>query len=56
MWETRKDDQANSNLKGKILAVLSNKEEITAQDGFFTKDPKRQTAQAVGLLASRYLP
>lgn len=56
MFETRTSDQSNADLKGKILAVLPNKEEIAAQDGFFTKTPKRKTAQAVELLASRPLP
>jgi hypothetical protein len=56
MWETRGINQSNSDLKGKILAILPNKEGITAHDGFFTKIPKRQTAQAVLLLASRHLP
>ena len=56
MWETRKGDQDNAGLKGKILAVISNQEEIIAQDGFFTKAPIRQTAQAIELVVSRHLP
>jgi len=56
MWETRKGDQDNAELKGKFFAVLPAKEEIPVQSGFFTKTPIRQTAQAVGLLASRHLP
>jgi hypothetical protein len=56
MFETRRSDQSDASLKGKILAVLPNKEEIAAHYGFFTKIPKRQTAQAVLLLASRHLP
>jgi len=56
MWETRGGDQDNAKLKGKFFAVLPTKSEITAQSGFFTKTPIRQTAQAVGLLASRHLP
>ncbi len=56
MFETRSNDQSNADLKGKILAVLPNKEDITVQDDFFTKTPIRQTAQAINLLASRRLP
>ena len=53
MWETRGINQSNLDLKGKILAILPNKEGITAHDGFFTKIPKRQTAQAVNGLLTR---
>lgn len=56
MWETRKDDQANAELKGKFLAVLPAKADIAALDNFFTKTPKRQTAQAVEQLAIRHVP
>lgn len=56
MWETRGNDKDNAELKGKILAVLPNKAEITAQDGFFSKESKRQTAQAVEQMAIRHVP
>ena len=56
MWETRKDDQTNAELKGKILAVLPIKPEITTQSNFFTKTPIRQTAPAIKQLAIRYVP
>ena len=56
MWETRKDDQANAELEGKILAVLPNKAEITTQNGFFTKTPARQTAQVIEQLTIRRVP
>jgi len=56
MWETRKDNQPNAELKGKILAVLPAKTEIVSAEDFFTKTPKRQTMQAVEQLASRHVP
>ncbi len=56
MWETRKDDQVNADLKGKFLAVLPAKADISALDNFFTKTLKRQTAQAVEQLAIRHAP
>lgn len=56
MWETRKDEQGNTELKGKILAVLPNKSDITAQSAFFSKKPKRQTVQAIEQLAIRHVP
>jgi len=56
MWETRKDDQTNAELKGKILAVLPAKTEIVSADNFFTKTPKRQTTHAVAQLAIRHVP
>ena len=56
MWETRKDDLADPNLKGKFLAVLPNNAGMIANDYFFTRVVNRQTAQAVGQLAIRVLP
>lgn len=56
MWETRGNDHDNAEFKGKFLAVLPNKAEITAQSGFFTKTPIRQTAQATQQLAIRHVP
>ena len=55
MWKTRTDQQENANLKGKILAVLPIKPEITTKNDFFTKTPRRQTASAIEQLTIRYL-
>lgn len=55
MWETRTDKQDNTELKGKILAVLPIKPEIIARDDFFTKTPRRQTASAIKQLTIRHL-
>lgn len=55
MWETRTDKQDNADLKGKILAVLPIKPEITTKNDFFTKTPRRQTASAIEQLTIRYL-
>ena len=55
MWETRTDKQDNANLKGKILAVLPIKPEITTKNDFFTKTPRRQTASAIEQLTIRHL-
>ncbi len=56
MWETRKGNQDNSDLKGKILAVLPNKTDIVTDEDFLSKSPKRQTAGAVEQLAIRPWP
>lgn len=56
MWETRKGDLVNAELKGKILVVLPVKAGVTALNNFFTKTPKRQTALAVEQLAIRHVP
>jgi len=56
MWETRKDDQKNAELKGKFLGVLPAKADIASLKDFFTKTPKRQTAEAVTQLAIRHVP
>lgn len=53
MWETRKENQEHADLKGKFLAILPIKSDISALDNFFTKAPTRQTAQAVEQLAIR---
>lgn len=55
MWQTR-GDKDNSELAGKFLAVLPNKEDITAGDDFFTKTPHRQSAQAIQQLSFRNIP
>lgn len=56
MWETRGDNSANAELKGKILAVVPNKPGIPMVGDFFTKFPQRQTAQAIETLANRQVP
>ncbi|WP_027849585.1 C39 family peptidase [Marinospirillum minutulum] len=43
MWETRED----SELKGKILAIIPLDQEVQSVSDFFTSQPRRQTAQAV---------
>lgn len=52
MWETRDD----SELKGKILAVIPLNEEVQSVNDFFTNQPRRQTAQAVQQQVSRSVP
>ena len=47
MWETRTADQEHADLKGKVLAILPAGSKMTLQSDFFTKTPRRQTAQAV---------
>ena len=56
MWETRAGDKAPSDLRGKFLAVLPATADIRASNDFFTRAPRRQTAQAVGQLAVRHFP
>lgn len=55
MWQTR-GDKDNSELTGKFLAVLPNKEGVAAGDDFFTKKPRRQSAQATQQLSFRNIP
>lgn len=43
MWETRH----NSELKGKILAIIPANQSIAGAEDFFTQKPRRQTAQAI---------
>jgi len=52
MWETRE----NSELKGKILAVIPLSQEVQSVNGFFTNQPRRQTAQAAQQKAFRSIP
>jgi predicted double-glycine peptidase len=54
MWQTR--DDADDALAGKFLAVLPANPSIAALDGFFTKTPRRQSANATARLAFRTLP
>lgn len=53
MWETRGDESEHADLRGKFLAVLPADQSVSAQAGFFSKTPQRQSAQAVQLLADR---
>ena len=55
MWQTR-GDKDNAELAGKFLAVLPNQEGITAGNNFFTKTPRRQSAQAIQQLSFRNIP
>lgn len=55
MWQTR-TDKADADLAGKFLAVLPTQAGIQALDDFFTKTPRRQSANAVAQLAHRALP
>lgn len=55
MWQTYNDEE-NAELAGKFLAVLPNKEGILASDDFFTKTPRRQSAQAIEQLNFRATP
>ena len=52
MWQTR-SDKTNAELAGKFLAVLPNKNGITASKDFFTKTPHRQSTQATQQLNFR---
>ena len=52
MWETRED----SDLKGKILAIIPLSEEIQSVNDFFTNQPRRQTVQSVQQQAFRSTP
>ncbi len=52
MWETRE----NSDLKGKILAIIPLSQEVQSVDDFFTNQPRRQTAPAVQLQIFRNAP
>lgn len=55
MWQSR-NDKDNAELAGKFLAVLPNKEGIAAGDDFFTKAPRRQSAQAIEQLGIKTIP
>lgn len=56
MWETRQNDREHAHLKGKFLAVLPDKAGIAPPDRFFTKAPRRQTAQAIEQVGIRHAP
>jgi predicted double-glycine peptidase len=55
MWQTR-GDSTDTELAGKFLAVLPMRAEIQPQSDFFTRTPRRQSANAVTQLAFRTLP
>ena len=52
MWETRED----SDLKGKILAIIPLSQEVQSVNEFFTNQPRRLTAPAVQQQAFRSTP
>jgi len=54
MWQTRADK--GDQLAGRFLAVLPAQTDIRALDDFFTKTPRRQSANAVAQLAHRAMP
>jgi predicted double-glycine peptidase len=49
MWNTRKDD-SDPNLTGKFLVILPAQEDAGVTTNFFTRNPQRQSASAVGSL------
>jgi predicted double-glycine peptidase len=51
MWDTRADDDA-VDLKGKLLVILPAEGGVSAEALFFTKQVRRQTANAVQVLAA----
>jgi len=55
MWQTRRNP-ANAELEGKFLAVLPATVEARVQGDYFTRMPRRQSANAVAALAFRSLP
>lgn len=55
LWQTR-SDKGNAKLVGRFLAVLPNKEGIAGGDDFFTKNPRRQSAQAIQQMSFRSTP
>jgi len=56
MWETRSEEDENAELKGRMLAIVPLQPESAIQSNFFTRDPHRQTAQALRLLSIRLQP
>jgi predicted double-glycine peptidase len=57
MWETRQESQDNGELKGKFLAILPlDSANINSGANFFTKNPTRQTAQALEQVFFRQPP
>lgn len=55
MWETRSNEADYAELKGKILAILPATPKMTVQSDFFTRTPKRQTAQVIQRLSVRHV-
>lgn len=54
MWQTR--EGGDDGLAGKFLAVLPDNSDIASFDGFFTKIPRRQSANATSQLVFRAQP
>ncbi len=54
MWQTRAD--TGDDLAGKFLAVLPGHSDIASLDDFFTRTPRRQSANAASQLAFRAQP
>ncbi|AYR25665.1 C39 family peptidase [Herbaspirillum rubrisubalbicans] len=46
MWQTR-NDKEREELSGKILAILPLNSKVSSNSNFFSKNPRRQTIQAV---------
>lgn len=55
MWQTRKEEN-NSNLKGKFLVILPSIDNIHSSQDFFSREPKRQSMEAIKQLRFKYLP
>jgi len=47
LWDTEARAQTTSEAQGRVLAILPTGAGLAAQSGFFTKKPRRQTAQAI---------
>lgn len=50
LWDTEARAQTTSEVQGRVLAILPTGAGLAAQSGFFTKKPRRQTAQAIAQL------
>lgn len=55
MWQTR-EDKSDAELEGKFLAVLPATADMRALEDFFTKAPRRQSANATAQLTFRASP
>lgn len=55
MWQTR-DDKEHSELSGKMLAILPLSSEVLTDSDFFSKNPRRQSSQAVEQSKFRLFP
>jgi len=47
LWDTEARAHTTSEAQGRVLAILPMGAGLAAQSGFFTKKPRRQTAQAI---------